>query len=251
MYSYRPQTKLREDNVFTPVCVCVHREGGGGGLCPGGPCPEGSVWGSLSGGLSLGGLCPGGLCPVGVSVQGVSVQRVSVRGVPVQGVLCPGGVCLVGLCHGNPPYSNERAVRILLECILVKSVFIYFLFITTHKRSLGQGNIFSSVCQEFCPQGGLPQCMLGYHSPQQTPPDQTHTPGADTSQTRHPVTQCILEDMVNKRAVCILLECNLVLFSFFGEILTKLFTKPMDTSTADRNGLQRPFLQSGIKGLFT
>ena len=30
--------------------------------------------------------------------------------------------------------------------------------ITAHKRSLGQGNIFRSVCQEFCPQGG---CLLG------------------------------------------------------------------------------------------
>ena len=28
------------------------------------------------------------------------------------------------------------------------------LFITTRKRSLGQGNIFTSVCQEFCSQGG-------------------------------------------------------------------------------------------------
>ena len=35
----------------------------------------------------------------GVSVQGVSVQR--------------------GLCQGDPPYSKEQAVRILLECILV------------------------------------------------------------------------------------------------------------------------------------
>ena len=39
----------------------------------------------------------------------------------------------------------QRAVRILLECILV---------ITARKRSLGQGNIFSSVCQEFCTQWG-------------------------------------------------------------------------------------------------
>ena len=46
---------------------------------------------------------------------------------------------------------------------------------------LGQGNIFTSVCQEFCPQGGgcLPQCMLGYTSPQSRPPL-----GADTPQTR-------------------------------------------------------------------
>ena len=46
------------------------------------------------GGSLSGGLCPGGFCP---------------------GSLCPGG----GLCKGDPPYGNERAVRILLECILV------------------------------------------------------------------------------------------------------------------------------------
>ena len=32
---------------------------------------------------------------------------------------------------------------------------------------LGQGNIFRSVCQEFCSRGALPHCMLGYT---------THTP---------------------------------------------------------------------------
>ena len=33
-------------------------------------------------------------------------------------------------------------------------------------------NIFTSVCQEFCPQGGvcLPQCMLGYTPPRADPP---------------------------------------------------------------------------------
>ena len=41
------------------------------------------------------------------------------------------------------PSVNKRAERILLECILV----------TACKRSLGQGNIFRSVCQEFCSQG--------------------------------------------------------------------------------------------------
>ena len=48
--------------------------------------------------------------------------------------------------------------------------------VTACKRSFRQGNIFSSVCQEFCSQGGLPQCMLGYHLLEQTPP------GADTPQ---------------------------------------------------------------------
>ena len=49
---------------------------------------------------------------------------------------------------------------------------------TARKRSLGQGNIFRSVCQEFCPQGeGLPQCMLGYHP---LPPRSRHPPRAGT-----------------------------------------------------------------------
>ena len=29
-------------------------------------------------------------------------------------------------------------------------------FFTAHKRSLGQGNIFRSVCQKFCSRGGVP-----------------------------------------------------------------------------------------------
>ena len=49
---YRPQTKLREGNVFTPVCDSVDGVGSvQGGFCPGGLCSEGalsrgvSVWG--------------------------------------------------------------------------------------------------------------------------------------------------------------------------------------------------------------
>ena len=69
-----PATKLRQGNVFTPVCDSVHggwclcpsmhhRSHDQGGLCPGGLC--------LGGGLCPGwGLCPErkGLCP-GVSVR--------------------------------------------------------------------------------------------------------------------------------------------------------------------------------------
>ena len=43
-------TKLRQGNVFTPVCDSVHR----GGLCPGRSLSRGS--------LSMGDLCPGVLC---------------------------------------------------------------------------------------------------------------------------------------------------------------------------------------------
>ena len=51
---------------------------------------------------------------------------------------------------------------------------ISLLIITARKRSLGQGNVFSSVCQEFCSWGRLPQCMLGYHH--HTPPGSRHPP---------------------------------------------------------------------------
>ena len=82
-------------------------------------CPRG---GSLSGGISVWG--------------GVFVWKVSVQGSSVQGGLCPGW----GSVRENPPYGNERAVRILLECILVVKcgyinirfldplVFVWFFF---------------------------------------------------------------------------------------------------------------------------
>ena len=52
---------------------------------------------------------------------------------------CVEGVSVhTGAVSGRPssPYGNVRAVHILLECILV----------TTCKRSLGQGNMFTGVC---------------------------------------------------------------------------------------------------------
>ena len=58
---------------------------------------------------------------------------------------------------------------------------------------LGQGYIFTGVCDSVH-RGGLPQCMLGYHTPR----------------TRHPPAQSMLGNTVNARAVRILLECNLV-----------------------------------------
>ena len=81
------------------VSVYGSLSGGGsawGGLCPGGSCPGGFLpRGSLSGGLCLGGLCPGG-----------SLCWVCVREPPL------------------PPYGNEQAVRILLECILVYRILL-------------------------------------------------------------------------------------------------------------------------------
>ena len=75
--------------------VSVHR-----GLFPkGGSLSTGGL--SLKGGVSVqkGGLCPGWFLYNGVG-----------------GGFCPGGEVSVGEI---PPYGNVRAVRILLECILV------------------------------------------------------------------------------------------------------------------------------------
>ena len=70
-------------------------------------CPQGGI--SVQGVSVQGGLCPGGLC-LGFSLQGGLYSGESLsKGVSVQG----------GLCQGDPPYSNARAVRILLECILI------------------------------------------------------------------------------------------------------------------------------------
>ena len=66
----------------------------------------------------------------------------------------------------------------------------FLLLVTARKRSLGQGNVFTSVCQEFCPGGrwGEERCTLPWEDPSRIP-----------------------RDTVNKRAVLILLECILVL----------------------------------------
>ena len=95
--------------MFSQVSVCP--QGGGLGLCPGGS-PSGGR--SVSRGvLCLGGLCPGGglclggLCPVG---------SLSVGG------LCLGGLSSDVSVRESRPYSNERAVRILLECIIVPHI---------------------------------------------------------------------------------------------------------------------------------
>ena len=85
--------------MFSEVFVCPQ---GGLGLCPGGS-------------LSRGGLCRGSLS-MGISVWGVSVHE--------------------GLCLGDPPppYGNERAVRILLGCILDSDYYC--------KKRCGEDDLF-------------------------------------------------------------------------------------------------------------
>ena len=99
---YRRQAKLREGNVFTPVCHSVHR---GGGV---------SVPACTTDHMNSGGLCPGR-----VSVQRRSLTWVG-ESLP-RGVFVQGWRSLLGRPPGqrHPPYGNERTVCILLECILV------------------------------------------------------------------------------------------------------------------------------------
>ena len=119
-------------------CVCQ------GGLSPvGGLCLQGVFVGGgflsrgflSKGSLSRGGLCPGGGICLGGSFPGGSLSRgrLCLGGVSVEGCLCPedgwvGGIlCLGGLCQETSPYGKERAVRILLECILVRILTCYII----------------------------------------------------------------------------------------------------------------------------
>ena len=82
----------------------------------------------------------------------------------------------------HQPHTSEK--RYVKRSQQVNGVF------TARKRSLGQGNIFSSVCQEFCPQeggevsasvhAGIPYPLpLGPDNPpEQTPPPGPAPPGA-------------------------------------------------------------------------
>ena len=103
----RLYTKLRQDNVFTPVCHSVHRGDLSVPVCTTGHMTRGSLYGRRSlWRVSVGGLCSGGPLSRVISVREVS------RGVSVQeGVSVQKGVSVL--------YGNERAVHILLECILV------------------------------------------------------------------------------------------------------------------------------------
>ena len=114
-HNYRPQRSCCK--VMSPVCQSFFSQGV---LCPS-MHHRSHDWGvSVQGSLCLGCLCQGGGVSRGFSVQG---------GVSVQGCLCrmfsgqAGSLLGVsvweGLCQGNQPYSNEQAVPIPLECILV------------------------------------------------------------------------------------------------------------------------------------
>ena len=86
--------------------------------------------------------------------------------------------------------------------------FSFLLHFYRPKQSFGQGNIFTSVCQEFCPRGGgVPdQAPPGWRTPLDGEPPwrRTHPPMENTPRNSR------LRNTVNVRPVCILLECILV-----------------------------------------
>ena len=103
---YRPQTKVAKV-MFSQVFVCH----------------QGRVSVSVLGVSVLVGPCPRGLCPGILSMESLSKRSLS----RIQGSLSGGSLSrgflsagsLSGRPPDSPPYCNEQAVRIVLECILV------------------------------------------------------------------------------------------------------------------------------------
>ena len=189
-YYYQPQVKLREVNVFTPICQSVYRRVFvRGSLCPGGSLPGKSLSGeisvrgdlclgeSLSRGVSVGGdLCPGESLSGGISVRGISVRgslcpgdlcpgeslsggslsgRVSVRGDICPGESLSGGISVQGsLCPGGS-LSGGVSVRGDL----------------CPGESLSEGiSVRGSLCAESLSRGLSPERCLSRRPPPHTPP---------------------------------------------------------------------------------
>ena len=124
-----PANVLCEGYVFTPVCQsfcsqggdvhsrgCAWREGvRGRGVCVAGRHAWQGVW---QGVCMVGGVHGGGACVVGGVWQERCVWQGGVRG---------RGACMMGGAWQIPRDTvNERAVRILLECILVQNMFTLY-----------------------------------------------------------------------------------------------------------------------------
>ena len=174
---YRPQRKLQEGNVFTGVCLFTG---------------EGYLW---SHALSRGWVS---------LVQGPFRGYQGVGTHPPQGWVCLGGWVLNPPIHWIPRgMVKKQVVRILLE---------YFL-VTAHKRSLRMLCFYTCLLVILFTGGEY----MGRYIPRAGTPPSRYTPWTGTPPWAGtpPREQCMLGDMGNKRTVCILLECILVLFCFF------------------------------------
>ena len=104
------------NRYFTGVCDSVHGGGGGRGVCGRGVC----VVGGCGGGACVVEACVvGGMCGRGVyMVGGMRDRRACVAGGHVVGGHAWQGVCMEGGHVWQEKRPLQRAVRILLECIL-------------------------------------------------------------------------------------------------------------------------------------
>ena len=138
--SLPPATKLGQGNIFRSVCQ---------EFCPWGTC---MAWGvcmaggaCVVGGMHGRGACVAGVCVwLGACMPGGNAWQLGVhgRGACMVGGMHGRGACMVGghvwqgackvggmHCRGSAWHTvNERAVRILLECILVRIKFWFKFF---------------------------------------------------------------------------------------------------------------------------
>ena len=105
------------------------------------------------------------------------------------------------------PLSMQIAFRWRIQGTLVHLLGPISFIFTARKRSLGQDNVYTPVCQSF--RSRRAYTSLGRHSPRQTPPRQTPLQ-ADTPLGRHTLGRHPPLRRQLKPALHILLECILV-----------------------------------------
>ena len=147
----------------------------------------------------------------------------------------------VSLMSRSAVHCNQNTKCILLKTLVVWGSYstVKVLQMTQHfyrqQTKLRKGNVFTTVCQEFCPRGVYTSLWadtsLARHIPMQTSP-WPDTPGADTSLARHPLA--IYSSLgrhphsppparwLLQQTVRILLECILV-FYYFKVVLVKFY----------------------------
>ena len=201
-----PATKLAQGYIFTGVCDSVHT----GGVCvfPGGACVV------ARGGMH--GCWGGGACMV---ARGVCVVARGCAWLPGGGGMCgcrgtcdcEGHAWLPGACMGGHAWLPGGMHGCQGACMgyEIQSMSGWYAsywnaFLLHVSVILFTGGVCPIACWDTHPPG--PEAA--------TPPPGTRHPPWDQRQapprTRHPLVQCMLEDTGNKRAVRILLECNLV-----------------------------------------
>ena len=132
-------------------------------------------------------------------------------------------------CHCATLSSTALAEMIMLGNLIAGTTLFYRYILrifTAHKRSLGQGNIFSSVCQEFCSQGGV--CLSACWDT--TPPGSRHPPRADT-----PLHSACWE--IRSTSGRYASYWNAIFFLFLGRGRGNKRTEPLPSNRSSRRAL--------------